>query len=79
MPNPIETTRKALVDTIRQHAERQGITQGEIASRSGLQRTNVNRVLSGRYPPTIDVLLKIVDAVGAELIVKSCNSPQNVL
>ena len=71
-PNPIETTRKALVDTIRQHAERQGSTQGEIAARSGLQRANVNRVLSGRYPPNLDTLIKIVDAVNARIEI-TCN------
>jgi transcriptional regulator with XRE-family HTH domain len=66
MPKPdITTTRKALIDTLRKHCE--GFTQQEIADKSGLHRTNVNRVLSGRYPPNIDVLLKIARAVDAEI------------
>lgn len=66
MPNnDITTTRKALIDDLRKHCE--GYTQQQIADESGLHRTNVNRVLSGRYPPSIDVLLKIAKAVGVRI------------
>ena len=40
-----------------------GITQQEIADRTGIKRTNVARIESGRNAPTIEVLVKLAAAL----------------
>lgn len=47
-----------------------GITQQQIADYTGMQRTNVVRIESGRYLPTIEVLIKLAAALDMDLEVK---------
>lgn len=66
---PIELARKSLIDEIRRHAAERGITQSEIADRTGLRQSNVSRVFAGKYPPTLDTLIKIAKALDLSVIV----------
>ena len=47
-----------------------GITQQEIADRTGIKRTNVARIESGRNAPTIEVLVKLAAALDLELEIR---------
>lgn len=47
-----------------------GITQQEIADRTGIKRTNVARIESGRNAPTIEVLVKLATALDMELEIR---------
>ena len=47
-----------------------GITQQEIADRTGIKRTNVARIESGKNAPTIEVLVKLAAALGMELEIR---------
>lgn len=47
-----------------------GITQQEIADRTGIKRTNVARIESGRNAPTIEVLVKLAAALDMELKIR---------
>ena len=47
-----------------------GITQQEIADRTGIKRTNVARIESGRNAPTIEVLVKLAAALDMELEIR---------
>lgn len=47
-----------------------GITQQEIADRTGMKRTNVSRIESGRNAPTIEVLVKLAAALDMELEIR---------
>ena len=47
-----------------------GITQQEIADRTGIKRTNVARIESGRNAPTIEVLVKLAVALDMELEIR---------
>ena len=47
-----------------------GITQQEIADRTGIKRTNVARIESGRNAPTIEVLVKFAAALDMELEIR---------
>ena len=47
-----------------------GITQQQIADYTGMQRTNVVRIESGRYLPTLEVLIKLAAALDMDLEVK---------
>jgi len=41
-----------------------GMTQEQLAERSGLQRTHVGRIESGRYAVTLEVVQSIAEALG---------------
>jgi len=56
-----------LIDEIR---IAKGITQEDVALKSGYLRSNVNRVFSGKYTPRLDVLKNIASAVGLELAIR---------
>lgn len=43
---------------------RTGMTQTELAERTGLQRSHIVRLEQGRYGATIDVLSSIADVLG---------------
>ena len=47
-----------------------GITQQEIADRTGIKRTNVARIERGRNAPTIEVLVKLAAALDMELEIR---------
>lgn len=44
-----------------------GITQQEIAERTGMKRTNIVRIENGKSVPTIEVLVKLASALDMEL------------
>ena len=43
---------------------RTGMTQTELAERTGLQRSHIERLEQGRYGATIDVLSSIAEVLG---------------
>ena len=47
----------------------QNITQSELAKRIGTQKSNISRLESGNYNPTIDFLNKICTALGKKLTI----------
>ena len=53
-----------LVYFLRKIAEEKGISQGEIARRTDLHRSNVNRFFALDVTPTLSTFLKIAGAIG---------------
>lgn len=47
----------------------QNITQAELAKRIGTQKSNISRLESGNYNPTIDFLNKVCAALGKKLTI----------
>lgn len=47
--------------------KKQGLTQQQIADRTGMKASNVTRFESCRYMPTLDVLIRYSKAVGKKL------------
>lgn len=45
------------------------ITQAELAKRVGTQKSNISRLESGNYNPSLDFLIKVSDALGKRLSV----------
>ena len=45
----------------------QNITQAELAERLGTQKSNISRLESGNYNPSLDFLIKVVHSLGKEL------------
>ena len=45
----------------------QGLSQKELASKTGIQRSNISRLESGSYNPSIDLLLQVAKGLDMEL------------
>lgn len=63
----IATIRKAAEWTDAAGIRRRGMTQTELAERTGLQRSHIVRLEQGRYGATIDVLAAIAEAMGCRV------------
>ena len=48
----------------------QGLSQEELAARTGLQRSNISRLESGSYNPSLDLLSRVAKGLGMELRVE---------
>lgn len=59
---------EAIEQIIRARKE-QNITQAELAKMVGTQKSNISRLESGNYNPTLDFLTKISEAFGKNLSV----------
>ena len=46
------------------------ISQAELAKRVGTQRSNISRLESGNYNPSLDFLIKISEALGKNLSIQ---------
>ena len=55
-----------LLEQIKRIASEKGITQKDIADKTGFKTGNVSRILSGKYIPRLDNFLKLCDAIGVE-------------
>lgn len=55
----------------------QHITQKELAERTGLKQSNISRLESGNYNPSIEFLQKVAKRLGKELHIefRDTNSP----
>lgn len=60
----ISDIRKEIEWTDAAGIRRTGMTQTELAERTGLQRSHIVRLEQGRYGATIDVLSSIADVLG---------------
>lgn len=56
---------------IRKKRNQMGITQQDLASRSGVHLRSINNLEGGKGNPSLDTLLKIAEVLKLELIVRS--------
>lgn len=59
-----------LLEAIAKLMEQEGISQSEVARRIGAQRYNINKVMRGKFPVTLDFLLKMAESIGLEVDMK---------
>lgn len=59
--------RQQLGKRIKELREQQGMTQQDLADKTGLQRSNIARIESGKYSTGQDILSKIAEALGKKL------------
>ncbi len=45
----------------------EGLTQEELAARVGTQKSNISRLESGTYNPSLDFLVKVAHSLGKEM------------
>lgn len=60
---------EAIEQIIRARKE-QNMTQAELAKRVGTQKSNISRLESGNYNPSLDFLTKVSEALGKSLVVQ---------
>ena len=62
-----KNTRQSLIEQYVQWRKMQGITQAELARRTGIPRSNITRFESGNYNPSLELLVRIAAALGMSL------------
>lgn len=60
---------EAIEQIIRARKE-QNMTQSELAKRVGTQKSNISRLESGNYNPSLDFLTKVAESLGKSLVVQ---------
>ena len=59
-----------LFRSLRQVRKEQGMTQERLAEKVGTRKSNISRLESGRYNPSLDFLEKVAGGLGREIEVK---------
>lgn len=72
-------TREKIIAYFVQCRKEKKMTQADIARRTGIPRTNITRFESGRYNPSLEMLVKIAAALDMklELVLKQLHSREN--
>ncbi len=58
------------IEQIIKARKEQNMTQSELAKRVGTQKSNISRLESGNYNPSLDFLVKVAESLGKDLIVQ---------
>ncbi len=70
----VETNQRAVRDNvIKQYIKirkGKGLTQEQVANVSGIKRSNITRFESGNYNPSLDMMVKIAESMGAEIEIR---------
>ncbi|MBQ8804767.1 MAG: helix-turn-helix transcriptional regulator [Tyzzerella sp.] len=59
--------RYEVISQIIEARKEQNMTQAELAKRVGTQKSNISRLESGNYNPSLDFLIKVARSLGKEL------------
>ena len=62
--------RQEIAAQLRQVRKDQGMTQDRLAEQVGTRKSNISRLESGRYNPSLDFLEKVAGGLGREIEVK---------
>ncbi len=65
-----EDIRENVVSQLRMLRKEQGMTQEHLAELVGTKKSNISRLESGRYNPSLDFLIKVADGLGKQITVK---------
>lgn len=62
--------RQEIASQLRQVRKEQGMTQERLAEKVGTRKSNISRLESGRYNPSLDFLEKVAGGLDREIEVK---------
>ena len=62
--------RQEIAAQLRQVRKEQGMKQERLAEKVGTRKSNISRLESGRYNPSLDFLEKVAGGLGREIEVK---------
>ena len=63
-------TREEVAQQLREVRKSQGMTQELLADHVGTKKSNISRLESGRYNPSLDFLVKVAGGLGKQIQVK---------
>ena len=63
-------TREEVAQQLREVRKSQWMTQELLADRVGTKKSNISRLESGRYNPSLDFLVKVAGGLGKQIQVK---------
>ena len=71
------TDRERIGARIAELRKAKGLTQMQLAEKTGFSQSNIGRIETGRYSVGLDVLAKIAEALGAtvELVTETSSTP----
>lgn len=61
---------RMLLNKLKEYAHERGITEQQIADKTGFIQSNVNRMFAGKYSPLLDNFLELADTVGFHIELK---------
>lgn len=64
------TPRYAVVEQLKQARKEQNMTQEILAMRAGTKKSNISRLESGTYNPSLDFLIKVAGCLGKNIQIK---------
>ena len=67
VPNSSKEARKAIASQLKIARQDANLTQANLAKRAGTQKSNISRMESGTYNPSLDFLVKVADSLGKEV------------
>ena len=59
--------RQEIASQLRQVRKEQGMTQERLAEKVGTRKSNISRLESGRYNPSLDFLEKVAGGLGRKM------------
>lgn len=62
-----ESPRIAIVSQLKETRKSIGMTQEELAELVGTKKSNISRLESGRYNPSLDFLIKVAAGLGKSI------------
>lgn len=65
-----DDTRREVAQQLREVRRAQGMTQESLAERVGTKKSNISRLESGRYNPSLDFLVRVAKGLGKQLQVR---------
>ena len=68
--------RRRLLQYVKEYAAKNGLTQEEIAEKTGFTQNNISRMLMGRYSPTLDNLIRLTEVIDHEVVLTKRSDPQ---
>lgn len=65
-----KSVRQSVAEQYVHSRKMQGLTQAELAKRAGVPRSNITRFESGNYNPSLEMMVRIAEALGMTLQVQ---------
>lgn len=66
----VNSPRAEVVRQLKEVRKAEGMTQEHLAELVGTKKSNISRLESGRYNPSLDFLVKVADGLGKQITVK---------
>jgi transcriptional regulator with XRE-family HTH domain len=70
VPPAVESLRGSLAARVRELRRSEDLTQEELASIIGTKKSNISRLESGRYNPSLDFMVKVVNGLGKNITIE---------